>query len=138
VSHVVDELGAAAIDFAALHLPASGPHSELVAIYGAGVGGCAAALARVAVDARGHLTVHVLADEASDAVGGADLDELVLALARAQFDGDLEAVFGAARVRTELRRIKEVCLTQEACRWLMVNDDGVKFDATLLKPDVTE
>lgn len=144
VARVIDELGAAAIDFAALHLPTSGPHSELVVVYGAGVTGVSAALMRVEVNAAGRIAVHVLAEEADGTVGGADLDVLVEQLADKQYAAmsggrTLREVFGAARVHGELRRVKEVCLTQEACRWLMTPDDDPsgKLDVTLHKSDVS-
>lgn len=50
VDQVIDELGAAAIDFAASHLPAKGPQSELFVIYGAGATGVSAALVRTTVE----------------------------------------------------------------------------------------
>lgn len=50
IEKVIDELGAAAIDFAASHLPAKGPQSELFVIYGAGATGVSAALVRTTVE----------------------------------------------------------------------------------------
>lgn len=112
VSEVIDELGAAAIDYAALHLPARGPHTELAVIYGAGATGVAASLVRMAVDDNGALTVHLLAEEAAT-TGGADVDEQLLAAASAQ-SPDVAAALTDARASLKLRqavaRVKEVCL----------------------------
>ena len=88
---VVNELGAAAVDFASLHLPKQGPAEQTIVVYGAGTTGVGAALVRCAVADDGAISVTVLDSEADGRVGGADVDDVLVPIAAAQFQDGYES-----------------------------------------------
>lgn len=119
VLQVVDELGAAAIDFGAMHLPSVGPARARIVVVGAGTVGVGAALADVSVSEDGTISVDVIATEHDGAVGGADVDRLLLDMVLEDDDAakDIRANPAALmRLREAVRDTKEVCLkTSPTC-----------------------
>lgn len=119
VLDVVDELGAAAIDFGAMHLPSVGPARTNIVVVGAGAVGVGAALAEVSVAADGVISVRVLAAEHDGSVGGADVDNLLVEMVL-EGDDAADAILAnpaaTMRLREAVRATKEVCLkTSPSC-----------------------
>jgi molecular chaperone DnaK (HSP70) len=137
---LVDELGAAAIDFAVSHLPPKGPASETFVIYGAGATGVSASLVRVAVDEDGALNVRVLADESDGTVGAADIDELLTLRVEAAHTGGRNALLREARarlrLRTAVRRAKEDCRSDTCPVVVKELADGVDYASKFTRADL--